>query len=49
VDIVFNRFCCGNLFYHQNFKETSLDILKKRSAKDEITKEEFDRLKKELE
>ena len=29
--------------------ETPLDIIKKRYARGEITKEEFDRLKKELE
>jgi len=30
-------------------QETSLDILKKRYAKGEITKEEFDRMKKDIE
>ena len=30
-------------------RETPLDILKKRYAQGEITKEEFDRMKKELE
>jgi putative membrane protein len=30
-------------------QETPLDIMKKRYAKGEITKEEFDRMKKELE
>ncbi len=30
-------------------KETVLDILKKRYAKGEIAKEEFDRMKKEIE
>ena len=37
----------GNL--NGQFRETPIDILKKRYARGEISKEEFDRLKKDIE
>ena len=36
-------------FRDTTFRETALDILKKRYAKGDITKEEFDKMKRDLE
>lgn len=38
----------GNIFFNSNRKENSLDILNKRYANGEITKEEYDKMKKDI-
>jgi putative membrane protein len=47
VWVVF-QFKSGNHGHFNTSNETPLDILKKRFAKGEITKEEFERMKKDL-
>jgi putative membrane protein len=36
-------------FFHQPSSDTPIDIIKKRYAKGEITKEQFDQMRKDLE
>ena len=52
--LVFRRGCCGPPWWHSSNRggpgaETPLDILKRRYASGEISKDEFDRMKKDIE
>lgn len=47
--IIWNNTSQRNKYIPFDGKETALDILKKRYAKGEITKEQFDQMKKDLE
>lgn len=47
IIFVIIRIFSGRGFYHLN-QESALDILKKRYAKGEISKDEFDRIKKDI-
>lgn len=55
VFIIFGRGNCRSCwnkpnenYFQNNLKETPFDILKKRYASGEISKEEFDKIKKDL-